>query len=136
LSRDFEVALTRQPYAYVNDNPLNRTDPSGLWDWSALGDAASLVGLGASAVEVGAIALTFVEPEFAPVTIPVAAAAELVSTAALGVATFADTAAVIQHGLNSDTGSALAFDALGWIDFTHTSVVTRFIGNESRIGRV
>jgi RHS repeat-associated protein len=40
LSRDPLVGLTRQPYSYVNDNPLNGTDPLGLsWynpaSWSA-----------------------------------------------------------------------------------------------------
>jgi RHS repeat-associated protein len=32
LSRDPAVATTRQPYAYVNDNPLNNADPTGLYD--------------------------------------------------------------------------------------------------------
>lgn len=37
LTRDPAVALTRSAYGYVNDNPLNGTDPSGLMlgrpDW-------------------------------------------------------------------------------------------------------
>lgn len=31
LSRDPANALTRSPYGYVNGNPLNLTDPSGMW---------------------------------------------------------------------------------------------------------
>jgi RHS repeat-associated protein len=36
LSRDRLEALTRSPYGYVNDNPLNGTDPIGLWPWDGL----------------------------------------------------------------------------------------------------
>jgi RHS repeat-associated protein len=35
LTRDPLVSTTREPYAYVADNPLNRTDPSGAWDHTA-----------------------------------------------------------------------------------------------------
>jgi RHS repeat-associated protein len=31
LSRDPAVAITREPYAYVKDNPLNGTDPTGQY---------------------------------------------------------------------------------------------------------
>jgi RHS repeat-associated protein len=31
LTRDPLVTLTRAPYSYVGDNPLNLTDPSGQW---------------------------------------------------------------------------------------------------------
>ena len=39
LSRDPAVSLTRSPYGYVHDNPLNATDPSGLIDPGLLSDA-------------------------------------------------------------------------------------------------
>jgi uncharacterized protein RhaS with RHS repeats len=35
LSRDPMAATTREPYAYVHDNPLNATDLSGRCDWLA-----------------------------------------------------------------------------------------------------
>jgi RHS repeat-associated protein len=33
LSRDPIAALTQSPYGYVQDDPLNLTDPSGLAPW-------------------------------------------------------------------------------------------------------
>jgi RHS repeat-associated protein len=38
ITRDPIAPLTRSPYAYVNGNPLNAIDPSGLVSWSDAGD--------------------------------------------------------------------------------------------------
>lgn len=35
ISVDPIVAKTREPYGYTTDNPLNLSDPSGLWNWGA-----------------------------------------------------------------------------------------------------
>jgi len=31
MSRDPLEAISQQPYRYALDNPINNTDPSGLW---------------------------------------------------------------------------------------------------------
>jgi RHS repeat-associated protein len=61
ISADPAGALTRSRYGYVNDNPLNGYDPSGMFCWSAsclLRDGAIAVG----AVAVGA-AVVALAPE-------------------------------------------------------------------------
>ena len=66
LSRDPIEALTRQPYAYAFDNPLNLTDPSGqvgeavaacglTWEVPGVGEASC--GMGAAEVAAGLAAL-------------------------------------------------------------------------------
>lgn len=36
LTRDPLTSVTREPYGYTSDNPLNGTDPLGLWPWDDL----------------------------------------------------------------------------------------------------
>lgn len=55
LTRDPAEQITRQPYAYAADNPLNHVDPSGL-DWlgvSWLPSPGDVVGFAGSAVATG-----------------------------------------------------------------------------------
>jgi RHS repeat-associated protein len=44
LSRDPIVSMTRSPYAYVHDNPLNALDPAGLWSLNPLDDIQQAAG--------------------------------------------------------------------------------------------
>lgn len=44
LSVDPLVAVTQQPYAYVGDDPLNETDPLGLWGWNPISDVKQAAG--------------------------------------------------------------------------------------------
>jgi uncharacterized protein RhaS with RHS repeats len=53
ISRDPLTATTRQPYAYGYDDPLNVTDPSGLFGWDDVKHAAGWAA-GAVATGVGA----------------------------------------------------------------------------------
>jgi hypothetical protein len=38
LSIDPDVATTDQPYVFTNDDPLNASDPLGLWGWNPISD--------------------------------------------------------------------------------------------------
>ena len=38
LSIDSDVQQTDQPYVFTNDDPLNSTDPLGLWSWNPISD--------------------------------------------------------------------------------------------------
>ena len=38
MSADPLVELTGQPYAYAADDPVNETDPLGLWGWNPISD--------------------------------------------------------------------------------------------------
>jgi len=47
LPRDSVVAATREPYAYVHDDPLNAIDPSGHCPWCIGAVAGAIIGPGA-----------------------------------------------------------------------------------------
>jgi RHS repeat-associated protein len=55
ISRDPAVATTRQPYAYAYDNPLNKTDPRGLWGFGAGVDFLAALGAGPGGYITGAL---------------------------------------------------------------------------------
>ena len=54
LSRDPAVSTTRSPYGYVSGNPLNGTDPLGLWGWNPLDDVAQAASDAASTASTAA----------------------------------------------------------------------------------
>lgn len=62
LCRDPLVPLTKQPYLYASDNPLNATDPSGESFWSTVakvaGKIADVTGIAATACGVGGLVAT------------------------------------------------------------------------------
>lgn len=67
MSRDPLVQLTRQPYSYANDNPLNAIDPSGLCDVNPFGSDSCAVNA-ASGVASGAEAAgNFVAKNWRPI---------------------------------------------------------------------
>jgi RHS repeat-associated protein len=133
LSTDPMVGLTRQPYGYVNGNPLNSTDASGLWPdlhlqagWNALSsgakqiggqleqsfheNAAAIAGVAHGAAMVcGAVALVLL---VAVVTGPAAAIAGGCVLAASLVAAVAD-ADLAAHGDKGHGWGDVAWDALG-----------------------
>lgn len=54
LTVDALVDLTHQAYLYTGDDPLNRTDPTGLWSWGQVGRVAAIAGavVGIAAISV------------------------------------------------------------------------------------
>lgn len=103
------VALTGDPYGYVNDNPLNLTDLAGLWDWGqALGVVAAVAGVVAVAAAV--VAVTVAAPEIAVIAAGVDTYMTYTSIAAGAAATGYDC---IHEGWGTQCGLDLASTALG-----------------------
>jgi len=68
LTRDPAVGMTRQAYSYVGGNPLNRVDPSGLWELPLPPGATGLLGLALGIDCVGSDCNSIAEqnPEISP----------------------------------------------------------------------
>jgi RHS repeat-associated protein len=58
LTKDPALDITRSPYGYTGDNPLNATDPSGLCDFWC----GAIIGAVVAAVVVGTVACIIIEP--------------------------------------------------------------------------
>ncbi len=57
LSRDPLAAITGSPYGYTGGDPLNGTDPAGLWGWNPISDVAQAWN------DTGGKAVTFVNDQ-------------------------------------------------------------------------
>ena len=44
LTVDPAVSLTQAPYSYANDDPVNESDPLGLWGWNPISDVTQAAG--------------------------------------------------------------------------------------------
>ncbi len=103
LTRDPANAITQSAYSYVNNNPLNFTDPSGLLclDVDCIVNDVKVVSgavqAGADAVAIGAAVLGFE---------PVAAGALAVA----GVAGIVNTAATCAQGIDWDCAESAAIN--------------------------
>ena len=99
ISRDPAVALTRQPYSYGYDNPLNMTDPTGLLGWD---DVKHLGGMaaGAAANIVGNIHDNLTSGDPARVGLGVAESVGIAAPIAAGVF-FAGGGALVAAGLDA-----------------------------------
>jgi RHS repeat-associated protein len=104
LTRDPVSALSRQPYGYASDNPINWTDPFGLWpSWGTI--------LGGVSTVTGAVALGLA---LTGVLAPVAAVFEGVSVVTgIGAAVLDCSEAV-----NLQCGLDVAAASLGAAGFT------------------
>lgn len=54
LTRDPAEALTKAPYSYANDDPIDESDPLGLWGWNPISDISQAAGDVAGGVASGA----------------------------------------------------------------------------------
>lgn len=115
LTRDPLESITREPYSYTGNNPINRTDPTGL-DWWDPRDNV-LPALGEAAQDTGEFVVRNRDT-----IVSVGAAVVCLGTIGTGCAVATATAVAVrsemrfrEHGINSDTVRVAVFDAtLSW----------------------
>lgn len=119
INMDLLAAATRDIYAYANNNPLNMSDPLGLWswnpfewsgqEWDTVGAVAGTVALGAAIV--GATVLT--GGVAGAVIVAIGTTASVVSTSISVVGAVNDC----NKGFTEDCGWSVAGAVLGLAGF-------------------
>ena len=122
LTRDPLTSMTRQPYTYVQDNPLNGTDPSGLdcgWTspWDCPGQAVGWVV--DHSHEIGQVAndISTVAGGIAAIAAPIPVVGEVVTPIAGGISLATGGVGLAADSIAAGTGhgdwSSVGLDALG-----------------------
>lgn len=106
LSVDPLVARTLAAYLYAGNNPLNRSEPVGLFAWGALLGASSTV------TGIAAVVMVALAPESAATTLAVAAVLEGLSIATSMAATAVDCSQA-RNGVCAVDAAATALGATG-----------------------
>jgi RHS repeat-associated protein len=107
LTRDPLTAITGQPYAYANDDPVNESDPLGLWGWNPIKDVTQ------GWNDTGGKAVHFVDHKVAIGEIAVGVVVVAgVTVATVATGRLADAVAIGAAGAAEEVASAGAGESL------------------------